>query len=175
MSDASGRDEVEVFHLTTCSSELEQVSEVNALAWTQNLDKRKIREKAEQLREEVQKNDPEEKCLIKAIRSNRIVGFAQASLHREERSSWMFARLVVHPQHRRAGVATALFEACTDYARERGAVIIKSETHTDNADSIASHEALGFNNDGVFEAPDGDMKVGFSLTLHTKEKESRGG
>lgn len=160
------RESVEVLPLTPDSVELERVAEVNALAWTRNPDPGKIRTKAAQLKEAVQASDPEERCLLKAIRSNRIIGFAEVSRNREGRSTWMFSRLVVHPRHRRSGVATALFEACKGHARERGASTIKSETHADNAGSIAFHEALGFNNDGVFEAPDGDVKVAFSLSLY---------
>ena len=169
------RESVEVLPLTPASAEFERVAEVNALAWIRNPDRGKIRAKAARLKEAVQASDPGERCFLKAIRSNRIIGFAEASRHRAGRSTWMFSRLAVHPRHRRSGVATALFEACKDHARERGASIIKSETHADNAGSIAFHEALGFNNDGAFEAPDGDVKVAFSLTLHTAKRDGSGG
>ena len=110
------RESVEVLPLTPDSVELERVAEVNALAWTRNPDPGKIRTKAAQLKEAVQASDPEERCLLKAIRSNRIIGFAEVSRNREGRSTWTFSRLVVHPRHRRSGVATALFEACKGHA-----------------------------------------------------------
>ncbi len=74
----------------------------------------------------------------------------------------MFSHLVVYPKHQRSGIATELCKACMAHAQAHGATSFLSETHLDNAGSIAFHNSFGFKNEGEFEAPDGDKKVGYS-------------
>jgi len=73
--------------------------------------------------------------------------------------------LAVHPAHRRQGVATRHVRACIEYARERSATVIRSETHASNGPSIRLHESLGFQNEGRFTYADGDEKMAFRLHL----------
>ena len=162
MSDPSLR----ISHLTTSKRELEQVARLNGLAWGQALSAEEVQRRGKDLLPLVEDADPAERCLLIAVRSDEVVGFAQASHRAEKGSPWMFTRLAVHPDYRRTGIARKLCCACINYAKKRGAEVFLSETHLDNASSIAFHNAFGFRSGGEYTAPDGDRKVRFTLPLY---------
>jgi N-acetylglutamate synthase len=54
------------------------------------------------------------------------------------------ARLAVHPEHRRRGLAKALMAASGQWAAERGAVACVLQVSVDNASALALYRELGF-------------------------------
>ena len=54
------------------------------------------------------------------------------------------SRLMVRPEHRRRGLATALMAACGPWAAERGATRCVLQVSVDNAPALALYQALGF-------------------------------
>lgn len=53
-------------------------------------------------------------------------------------------RIAVHPEHRRAGIASALLDACVGAARAGGANRLLLEVREDNAGALAFYAARGF-------------------------------
>ena len=154
-----------VTHLTDSQDALEQVVRINGLAWGQTLDATATSDRVAQLRGLVAASNPEEECLLIAVRGGEVAGFARATRDDGGGSPWMFSRLVVHPDHQRCGVATKLCEACIAHAKGNGATVLLSETHLDNAGSLAFHAAFGFTNEGEFSRSDDDKKVRFSYSF----------
>jgi GNAT superfamily N-acetyltransferase len=94
-----------------------------------------------------------------------VAGVGRICRHADVGSQWWLG-LLVHPNHRRRGIATALFAACRKHAVEHGASVIWSEFRVDNAAAVALHERLGFGCDGRLRClSDGSETVVFSLTL----------
>jgi predicted GNAT superfamily acetyltransferase len=60
----------------------------------------------------------------------------------------------VHPEHRKRGVARALYERFFELAREAGRHRVKCVTSPTNALSLAFHLALGFHPEGTAQADD---------------------
>lgn len=159
------RNGAEILPLTPQADEPEQVARVISLAWGKGEDAERLRSMAQKLRQEVQEAVAEERCVFKAVRAQRIVGFARIRREPGDSTVWWFSGVCVEPLHQRRGVGTALFVACAAYAERWGASVIRSEAHSDNVVSIGFHRELGFHEDGEFTAPDGDRKVGFSMVL----------
>ena len=158
-------DTLMISHLTDSQAELEQIVRINGLTWGQTPDVEETERRVDQLRQLLRESTPEERCLLIAVHAGKVVGFAQAARYTGESSPWMFSRLVVHPGHRRCGVATKLCEACIAHAKANGATALLSETHLDNAGSIEFHNAFRFRSEGEFTRSDGDRKVRFSYSL----------
>jgi len=169
MKEAGGDRSGEVEFLSMTAVDMAQATEIVRLrtaAWGGDPDARVVAEEAEALRQEVMGSDPGAYGLFVARTQGALAGFVKAQQDAENPSVWWWLGLVVHPGHRRRGIARGLFERSAAYAREHGATILRSDTHLDNAASIAVHERLGFRNDGVFESPyDGDKKVAFTFVL----------
>lgn len=129
-------------------------------------------QRAAKLQEELLSLTPDKKAVFVALAHGSVIGFLKTAVSETDPSEWWLIGLVVSAANRRQGVARALVEACVAYARERGAMKLKSETHSDNETSIRFHEALGFTRTATFVASDGDRKVGFSVDL--QEPAARG-
>ena len=143
------------------------IAELGIVAWGGNPTEDAVAERARRLHAEMEHADPDTLGMFVARIRRTIVGFAKVQQDAHNPAEWLWVALVVHPDHRRKGIARALFDASVAYARKRGTTMLRSETHAENAASIAVHENLGFHNDGPFKCPyDGDEKVAFSLSLH---------
>ena len=158
-------DALVISHLSDSRVELEQVVRINELAWGQTPGVAETERRVNQLRQLVADSTPEERCLLIAVRAGEVVGFAQVAHYTGEGSPWILSRLVVHPGHQRCGVATKLCEACIAHAKTNGATAFLSETHLDNAGSIAFHNAFGFRDEGESTRADGDKKVRYLYSL----------
>jgi RimJ/RimL family protein N-acetyltransferase len=138
---------------------------LGAASWAVTLSQAQIEERAVKLAQEITSADQAARAIFVAVMSGRLVGACRVAQDRKDASQWLLLGLAVHPDHRRQGFATALVKACIDYARERGASAIRSETHVENRASIRLHESIGFENVGPFTAADGDKKIAFRMVL----------
>ena len=135
------------------------------VAWGRRPSEDEVEQRAGKLRDEISTMDPHRKAVFLAYMSGAPVGFCRMIRDRDETDHWWIAGIVVDPDNRGRGIGRALVSEGIDYARQQGAVVIRSETHTVNGASIGFHEAIGFRNDGPFTAADGDKKTAFSLEL----------
>ena len=159
-------EDVDIAAVTSAdSSVLRDISVLGLVSWGRDPTAVEVEERTERLEEEIAALDPGERAIFVARKSSAPVGFCRVVRDRNTASQWWLVGLAVHPGHRRRGVGGALAHACIAYAQERGATVIRSETHLDNDASIRFHESAGFQNEGMFVAPDGDEKVAFSLTV----------
>jgi aminoglycoside 6'-N-acetyltransferase I len=159
-------DDVTISLLTsTDSAVLRAVAALCVVAWGRQPTDVEVNERAAKLRQEILALAPDAKGSFVARTAGAIVGFGQVTRDKDHAQHWWLGGLVVEPRHRRRGIGRALAAARIAYARARGATTILSETHLDNPTSIRYHEGIGFTNNGVFTAADGDRKVAFRLDL----------
>lgn len=93
-----------------------------------------------------------ESVALLARRAQGIVGFAQLyPMYSSVRTArtWILNDLFVDPAARRRGVARALLDASSAFAREDGAAGIALETMRDNAAARALYRAAGWNEDAT--------------------------
>jgi L-amino acid N-acyltransferase YncA len=89
-----------------------------------------------------------------AERDGQCVGYAYGSSHRE-RPAYRWSVEVsayVHPQHRRQGVARALYLRLFEELAAKGFCNAYAGTTVPNEASVALHRAVGFEPIGVFKA-----------------------
>ena len=144
---------------------LREIAALTILAWGREPTAEEIEKRSSRLKGEVLSLDPDAAAVFVARRAGVVVGFGRVMREKADASQWLLFALAVHPDHRRQGIGTALARALMEYARQRGARCIRSETHVDNAVSIRYHESMGFRCEGVVTAPDGDRLVRFQLPL----------
>ena len=160
------QEELEIAMLTSADApESKKIAVLHALSWGCGLDEMEIRKRTANLTAEVQGLDPAQKAIFVARKGPAVVGFFQMLRDAGNRDHWWLAGVMVHPARRRRGIGRALIHEAIAFARPRGATVLRSETHVQNAQSIGFHEAIGFTNDGSFTAADGDHKIAFSRRL----------
>ncbi|MFA6107929.1 MAG: GNAT family N-acetyltransferase [Candidatus Latescibacterota bacterium] len=147
------------------STATSEVAHLSITAWGRTPPPEEVSERAAELRSELAILDPAQQCLYLARREGVLVGVVRAYRQAETPDRWLLWALVVASDHRRLGVASVLTHACADYAHQRGAVLLVSQTHLDNQASIDFHEAFGFRRAGTFTATDGDQLIRFELAL----------
>ena len=82
--------------------------------------------------------------------AGQAVGFAQCGLRHDYVEGThggpvgYLEGVFVLPAHRRRGVARALVRACCEWARTRGCREFASDCELENADSLAFHLGVGF-------------------------------
>ena len=159
-------EDVEISAVTSADfSVLREIAVLGLVSWGRDPTTTEVEERRKGLEEELIALDPSERGVFVARKSGVPVGFFRVVRDRNDASDWWLLGLVVHPEYRRRGIGSTLVRTCIAYAQERGATIIRSETHLDDEASIRFHESMGFRNEGRFIAPDGDRKVAFSLTV----------
>jgi phosphinothricin acetyltransferase len=86
-------------------------------------------------------------------RENVIAGYVYAGPHRERAAyQWSVeASAYIHPAHRRAGVARALYTALFALLRAQGYVTAFAGITLPNPASVALHEQMGFEPVGVYK------------------------
>jgi aminoglycoside 6'-N-acetyltransferase I len=88
--------------------------------------------------------------LVAAGEEGNALGFAEVGLRSHadgcdpEHPVGYLEGWFVAPQHRGRGVGAALLRAAEQWARAQGCREMASDTWIDNEDSIAAHEALGY-------------------------------
>ena len=91
-----------------------------------------------------------EAAVFLCVDGDKAVGFAQCQLRRDyvegcDTSPVGYLEGVyVADGYRRQGAATALVDACQDWAREQGCVEFASDCELDNTDSLRFHLGVGF-------------------------------
>ncbi len=73
------------------------------------------------------------------------------------------ASIVVHPDYRRGGVATALITEAVDYAKENELYRLTLEVRVSNLPAIALYEGMGFKREGIrpgfYDSPKEDAAI----------------
>ncbi len=136
-----------------------------SVAWGSELTDEQIEQRAKRLADGIASAAPDKVAFLVARRAGVFVGQCRVFQDKNESSQWWLSGLVVDPAYRRQRVATALVAACIDYARNKGASAVRSETDVENLASIRLHEGVGFENLGQFTDDDGDEKVALQLIL----------
>ena len=85
----------------------------------------------------------------------RLAGFLVGFLSQTDATDAYVHFVGVAPERRGSGLGRELYERFFDAAREDGRTTIRCVTSPANADSLAFHEALGFEIDKVAEDYDG--------------------
>ena len=130
--------------------ELCGIAQVYGAAWNQALTEAKIDERAEALAREFDRSHWTGAAILLARTNGSLVGCVRMRRHRWIQTEWWWIGLAVHPDQRGKGIARALFRESVRYARDNWGLSLRSETHVDNAASIALHERLGFRRVGTF-------------------------
>lgn len=92
----------------------------------------------------------EEALIVLCEQAGQAVGFAQCGLRHDYVEGThggpvgYLEGVFVLPAHRRRGVARALVRACCEWARTRGCREFASDCELENADSLAFHLGVGF-------------------------------
>lgn len=158
--------QVTVSEVTTADPQiLRRIAVVWIHAWNGEPTEERVCQQVERLTKDLASLDPERQAAFIARIGETVVGYGRVVCDARDHTVWWLVGAIVDPDYRRCGVARALAEGRLQYARRRGARMIRSETHADNSVSIAYHQAIGFVNDGPFTASDGDVKVAFHIDL----------
>ena len=80
--------------------------------------------------------------VLAATLDDELLGIMRVALPKLSEAWFQAAR--THPNHRREGVATALAEACSEWARSMGARLARLSTDSDNYVAQKAIEKLGF-------------------------------
>lgn len=141
------------------------VARLQYLAWGVLPSEQTVEQRAAQLSDELAQFAPASMGVFVASWRMCVTGVGRICRHADVGSQWWLT-LLVHPNHRRRGIATGLFDACRSHAAEHGASVIRSEFRADNVAAVALHERLGFACDGRLRCPsDGNETVVFSMAL----------
>ncbi len=141
------------------------VARLQYLAWGVLPSEQSVEQRATRLSDELAQYAPASMGVFVASWRMCVTGVGRICRHADVGSQW-WLMLLVHPNHRRRGIATKLFATCRSHAAEHGANVIRSEFRADNVAAVALHERLGFLCDGRLRCPsDGNETVVFSLAL----------
>ena len=156
--------QVEINSLTRAEAHLSRdIALLGAAAWSSDQRFGGVTDKGAMLAAEIAAIDPDERAIFVAWSSGQLAGFCRMARDSQDASHWWLQGLLVHPDHQRRGLASALVTEGVRYGRERGAVAIRSMTRVENARSIRFHESFGFERQGNFTLTDGTEMVGFRL------------
>lgn len=89
----------------------------------------------------IETDGPDQHTVVAAV-DGTAVGVCQVVLLSDE-EAWAQG-MRVHPDHRGAGVATTLADACADWARERGATVMRNMVFGWNTAGLGAARAAGF-------------------------------
>ena len=142
------------------------LAELEIAAWGGPAGAGVAQRRVERLSTELATQDLDRKGVFAGLASGRVVGVGRV-MRWNEAQTWMVFGVAVHPDYQRRGIGRALVRACSEFARERGATAVRSETHVRNLASVAFHVALGFHEDGRFVAEDGDHKIAYRMPVGT--------
>jgi predicted GNAT superfamily acetyltransferase len=84
-----------------------------------------------------------------------LAGFMIGFLSQTDAETAFVHFVGVAPGERGSGLGRELYEAFFDAARAQGRSVVRCVTSPQNADSLAFHQALGFEQEGVAEDYDG--------------------
>jgi GNAT superfamily N-acetyltransferase len=143
----------------------EALARLLIVAWGHQPTTDEVSEKALRLRAELDGLDPARRAVVVAGDPSDPAGWCKTWRDETDAKTWWFAGLVVDPNRRRQGIATALERRVEVYAKDHGAEVLRSQTHADNSASIQFHEAIGYVNDGETTATDGDRLINFHRCL----------
>ena len=159
-------DEVCIRVMTSAQElDLEAVAALSMLAWAGKVDEAGVRQRARRLGKRLAGTEATGHFMVMAQMGGELVGFGRIVRLDAEPGSWRLEGIVVHPGHRRKGIATAIVRCAIACARAHGATAVESQVHIDNAPSAALHERLNFANGGVFTDEDGDRLIRFRMLL----------
>jgi len=79
-----------------------------------------------------------------ALAGKKVVGFAYFAQGENEPSQWWWGDLVVHPRHRREGIAAQMLEQGILMAKEKNAAKLITYIDYDNEASLAFHQKHAF-------------------------------
>ena len=79
-----------------------------------------------------------------ALAGKKVVGFAYLAQGENDPSQWWWGDLVVHPRHRRGGVAAQMLEEGISAAKAKGATRLVTYIDYDNEVSLAFHQKMSF-------------------------------
>ena len=144
--------------------DLREIAALEVVAWGREAEEAEITKRTKRIEKELAALDPDAKAILLARRAGKVVGICRITRD-DDGATWCLFGLAVGAEHRRQGIGGALAAACIDHARQRGANLIRSETHLDNTVSISFHEHIGFARHETFTDTDGDQKVPFRLSL----------
>lgn len=80
--------------------------------------------------------------VLAATLDGELLGIMRVALPKTSEAWFQAAR--THPNHRREGIATALAEACSEWARSMGARVVRLSTDSDNYVAQKALDKLGF-------------------------------
>ena len=143
---------------------MREIAVLEIIAWGREAEEAEITKRTKRIEKELAALDPAAKAILLARRAGKVVGICRITRD-DDGATWCLFGLAVGPEHRREGIGGDLAAACIDHARQRGANLIRSETHLDNTVSISFHEHIGFARHEIFIDTDGDQKIPFRLSL----------
>ena len=95
-------------------------------------------------------------CLFVAERESEVIGFLSGELREGSPAfrpkTWAAVEDVyVAPEHRSLGIGRALFEACQEWARDKGANGVSLQVAAGNTRARKFYEGLGFHEVSVYQ------------------------